>query len=82
MVATVSKFVERIEVDESLTSDGLSAKLEPFDSFWQAPDDLESGYNKFDAYYKANFFGKSPTASDEAVAVYLLYQVSFPYRPP
>jgi len=69
MVATVSKFVERIEVDESLTSDGLSAKLEPFDSFWQAPDDLESGYNKFDAYYKANFLPLLPEDRNTKILV-------------
>lgn len=60
MVASADKFVERIEIDETLSSDRLSAKLEPFDSFWQAPDDIESGYGKFDAYYKANFLPLMP----------------------
>jgi hypothetical protein len=43
-----------------LTSDQLAARLEPFDSFWQAPDDVESGYAKFDAYYRANFLPLLP----------------------
>ena len=25
----------------------LSAKIEPFDSFWEAPEDMSSGYDKF-----------------------------------
>ena len=43
-----------------ISSDSLSARLEPFDSFWQAPDDIESGYAKFDAYYKANYLPLMP----------------------
>ena len=34
---------------------GLSARLEPFDSYWQAPDDAASGYDKFATYYRANY---------------------------
>lgn len=33
----------------------LSARLEPFDSYWQAPADVESGYESFLAYYRANY---------------------------
>lgn len=33
----------------------LSARLEPFDSYWQAPEDVESGYKSFLAYYRANY---------------------------
>ena len=33
----------------------LSARLEPFDSYWQAPEDVESGYSSFLAYYRANY---------------------------
>jgi len=28
----------------------LAARLEPFDSYWQAPQDVESGYKSFSAY--------------------------------
>lgn len=38
----------------------LSARLEPFDSYWQAPDDVEGGYISFAAYYKANYLPKMP----------------------
>ena len=44
------------------TEDGpaLSARLEPFDSYWQAPDDIESGYTSFAAYYRANYLPRMP----------------------
>lgn len=38
----------------------LSAKLEPFDSYWQAPADVESGYAKFAEYYKYNYLPHLP----------------------
>lgn len=38
----------------------LSARLEPFDSYWQAPEDIESGYGKFAAYYRANYLHHLP----------------------
>jgi SAM-dependent methyltransferase len=38
----------------------LSARLEPFDSYWQAPVDVESGYRSFSAYYRANYLPHLP----------------------
>jgi len=38
----------------------LSARLEPFDSYWQAPEDVESGYSSFLAYYRANYMRHLP----------------------
>jgi 2-polyprenyl-3-methyl-5-hydroxy-6-metoxy-1,4-benzoquinol methylase len=38
----------------------LSARLEPFDSYWQAPADVERGYGKFAAYYRANYLPHLP----------------------
>lgn len=70
MVPAANRFVETFEVDESLTSDRLSAKLEPFDSFWQAPDDIESGYPKFDAYYRANYLPLMP--ADKSVNILVM----------
>jgi SAM-dependent methyltransferase len=43
-----------------IKSEDLSARLEPFDSYWQAPDDIESGYGKFAAYYRANYLPHLP----------------------
>jgi SAM-dependent methyltransferase len=39
----------------------LSARLEPFDSYWQAPEDVESGYQSFAAYYRANYLKYLPS---------------------
>jgi SAM-dependent methyltransferase len=33
----------------------LSAIIEPFDSFWEAPDDIEKGYRTFWHFYKGNY---------------------------
>jgi hypothetical protein len=38
----------------------LSARLEPFDTYWQAPEDVESGFDSFYAYYKANYLPHMP----------------------
>jgi len=38
----------------------LAARCEPFDSFWQAPDNIESGYDKFAAYYRHNYLPYLP----------------------
>lgn len=42
--------------------DSLTARIESFDSYWQAPDDVEKGYDKFYKYYKHNFL---PHISDD-----------------
>lgn len=33
----------------------LSARLEPFDSFWEGPDDVAKGYRTFGQFYRANY---------------------------
>ena len=48
---------------------GLSARLEPFDSYWQAPDDVEKGYSSFYAYYKANYLPHMPTNVNAKILV-------------
>jgi len=48
---------------------GLSARLEPFDSYWQAPEDVESGYESFDSYYKANYLPLAPKDRNARILV-------------
>ena len=36
--------------------DGLTAQMEPFDSFWEAPSDIEKGYSTFKKFYQRNYF--------------------------
>jgi 2-polyprenyl-3-methyl-5-hydroxy-6-metoxy-1,4-benzoquinol methylase len=38
----------------------LAARLEPFDSYWQAPKDVEGGFKSFTAYYRANYLSRLP----------------------
>ena len=38
----------------------LAARIEPFDSFWQTPKDLEKGYKSFYQYYKHNYLPHVP----------------------
>lgn len=38
----------------------LTAKIEPFDSFWEAPDDLEKGYASFGRFYRRNYLRHLP----------------------
>ncbi len=34
----------------------FEAKMEPFDSFWEAPSNIEKGYKKFATFYQRNYF--------------------------
>ncbi len=38
----------------------LTAKIEPFDSFWEGPDNIDSGYGKFYAFYRHNYLRHLP----------------------
>ena len=39
----------------------LTAKIEPFDSFWEAPENIEKGYRTFYQFYKHNYLKYLPT---------------------
>jgi SAM-dependent methyltransferase len=47
----------------------LAARLEPFDSYWQAPKDVDKGYKSFTAYYKANYLGQLPADRNSRILV-------------
>jgi 2-polyprenyl-3-methyl-5-hydroxy-6-metoxy-1,4-benzoquinol methylase len=47
----------------------LAAKLEPFDSYWQAPKDIDSGYKSFAAYYRANYLRHLPADKNARILV-------------
>lgn len=47
----------------------LAARLEPFDSYWQAPADVEKGYKTFTAYYRANYLSHLPAARDARILI-------------
>jgi len=50
-------------------SASLAARLEPFDSYWQAPKDVEKGFTSFTAYYRANYLGHMPADKQARILV-------------
>ena len=61
--------MERVRTDIASKGRQLRARLEPFDSYWQAPDDVESGYAKFEAYYRANYLPHLPADKSARILV-------------
>ncbi len=48
----------------------LTARMEPFDSFWEAPSDIEKGYGRFAKFYLRNYFKYiSPKVTDKILVV-------------
>ncbi len=47
----------------------LAAKIEPFDSFWEAPDDVEKGYSTFYKFYKHNYLTHLPEDANVKILV-------------
>lgn len=43
-----------------LKSESLSAKIEPFDTFWEGPDEVEKGYKTLYKFYKQNYLQYMP----------------------
>ncbi|HXK61033.1 MAG TPA: class I SAM-dependent methyltransferase [Acidobacteriota bacterium] len=59
-----------VEADlDSAETIRLSARLEPFDSYWQAPEDVEAGYKSFSQYYKHNFLPHLPANKEAPILV-------------
>lgn len=47
----------------------LAAVMEPFDSFWEAPEDIEKGYGKFAKFYRRNYLRYIPQGRDTRILV-------------
>jgi len=47
----------------------LTAKIEPFDSFWEGPEDVEKGYASFFQFYKCNYLKSLPANKDAQILV-------------
>lgn len=54
----------KIRVDKNLT-----ARIEPFDTFWEAPSDMERGFGKFAKFYQRNYFKYMPKNKDVRILV-------------
>lgn len=47
----------------------LTAKIEPFDSFWEAPEDIQKGYASFYQFYKSNYLRYLPENKEANILV-------------
>ena len=54
---------------EQADKDPLTAKIEPFDSFWEGPEDIEKGYDSFGKFYKANYLPYVPSNRSSGILV-------------
>jgi SAM-dependent methyltransferase len=52
-----------------ISSNELTAKMEPFDSFWEGPQDIDKGYDKFYKFYKYNYLKHMPENRDARILV-------------
>lgn len=48
------------EFSHMLTGSEQVARMEPFDSFWEAPQDVEKGYKSFGQFYRTNYLPYIP----------------------
>ena len=46
-----------------------AAVIEPFDSFWEAPEDIEKGYGKFGTFYRHNYLKHFPENKDVNILI-------------
>ena len=51
----------------TITRTKLTAKIEPFDSFWEGPEDVEKGYETFGKFYKHNYLKHFPASKDSKI---------------
>jgi len=47
----------------------LTAKMEPFDSFWEGPENIEKGYTTLYKFYKHNYLKHIPENKDANILV-------------
>jgi len=47
----------------------LTAKIEPFDSFWEGPEDIEKGYTTVYEFYRRNYLHHVPQDRDAPILV-------------
>ncbi|HUO68958.1 MAG TPA: hypothetical protein VMV37_15565, partial [Gammaproteobacteria bacterium] len=68
-MSTVVKVLPVNNVATRIRSEDLAARLEPFDSYWQAPENVDAGYQKFKAYYRSNYLPHLPPNKAASILV-------------
>jgi 2-polyprenyl-3-methyl-5-hydroxy-6-metoxy-1,4-benzoquinol methylase len=67
---TMNARIDQIEKITNLKSKfNIAAQIEPFDSFWEAPDDIEKGYSKFGTFYKYNYLKYFPSNKQAKILI-------------
>ena len=56
-------------MEKSETRTGLTAIIEPFDSFWEAPENIEKGFDSFAKFYRNNYLKQLPGNRDAKILV-------------
>jgi SAM-dependent methyltransferase len=56
-------------MEKSETRTGLTAIIEPFDSFWEAPENIEKGFDSFGKFYRNNYLKQLPGNRDAKILV-------------
>ncbi len=52
-----------------IASQPLTARMEPFDSFWEGPANVEKGYTTFFEYYRRNYLPHVPSEKNSRILV-------------
>lgn len=53
----------------SIRDEELTAQIEPFDSFWEGPADIEKGYRSFAKFYQHNYLAHVPADRQARILV-------------
>jgi len=56
-------------MDKVNSKSGLTARIEPFDSFWEAPENIEKGFDTFGKFYRDNYLEHLPRNRDANILV-------------
>ncbi len=57
------------ELEELAAGLKPAARMEPFDSFWEGPEDVEKGYGRFGQFYRHNYLKHLPPDRDARILV-------------
>ena len=58
-----------MERDQVTVNPRLTATIEPFDSFWEAPGNVEKGFDRFGTFYRNNYLQHLPKNRDANILV-------------
>ena len=67
-VVTTDKAATGVPETMLLTGE-MTAKIEPFDSFWEGPEDIDRGYESFYQFYKHNYLRFLPPDKQAKILV-------------